>query len=62
LQPAYAEKADKDKPIILEAEKVFGNDTTQVYDLNGEIILVKGSIVVMVKMVKFELILRVMIH
>ena len=46
LQPAYAEKADKDKPIILEAEKVFGNDTTQVYDLNGEIILVKGSIVV----------------
>jgi lipopolysaccharide export system protein LptA len=45
-QPAYAEKADKDKPIILEAEKVFGNDTTQVYDLNGEILLVKGSIVV----------------
>lgn len=43
---AHAEKADQDKPIVLEAEKVFGNDTKQIYDLNGEILLVKGSIVV----------------
>ena len=42
----YAEKADQDKPIILEAEKVSGNDTSQVYDLNGEVLLVKGSIIV----------------
>jgi lipopolysaccharide export system protein LptA len=46
LHVAHAEKADQDKPIILEAEKVFGNDTTQIYDLNGDILLVKGSIVV----------------
>jgi len=45
-QLAYAEKADQDKPIILEAEKVSGNDTTQVYDLNGDVLLVKGSIIV----------------
>ena len=43
---AYAEKADQDKPIILEAEKVFGNDTKQIYELNGDVLLVKGSIVV----------------
>ena len=42
----FAEKADQDKPIILEAEKVSGNDTSQVYDLNGEVLLVKGSIIV----------------
>jgi len=42
----YAEKADQDKPIILEAEKVSGNDTSQVYDLSGEVLLVKGSIIV----------------
>jgi lipopolysaccharide export system protein LptA len=46
FQLAYAEKADQDKPIILEADKVFGNDTTQVYDLNGDVLLVKGSIIV----------------
>jgi lipopolysaccharide export system protein LptA len=43
---AHAEKADQDKPIILEAEKVSGNDTRQVYDLNGDVLLVKGSIIV----------------
>lgn len=45
INPAYAEKADQDKPIILEAEKVSGNDTSQVYDLNGEVLLIKGSII-----------------
>ena len=43
---AHAEKADQDKPIIVEAEKVFGDDTKQIYDLNGEVLLIKGSIVV----------------
>jgi len=46
LHLAHAEKADQDKPIIVEAEKVFGDDTKQIYDLNGEVLLVKGSIVV----------------
>ena len=43
---SYAEKADQDKPIILEAEKVSVNDVQQLYDLNGKILLIKGSIVV----------------
>lgn len=46
LHLAHAEKADQDKPIIVEAEKVFGDDTKQIYDLNGEVLLIKGSIVV----------------
>lgn len=43
---AHAEKADQDKPLILEAETVSVNDVQQVYDLNGQILLIKGSIVV----------------
>ena len=43
---AHAEKADQDKPIILEAEKVSVNDVQQIYDLQGQILLIKGSIVV----------------
>ena len=33
-----AEKADQDKPIILEAEKVSVNDVQQIYDLNGKVL------------------------
>jgi lipopolysaccharide export system protein LptA len=43
---AHAEKADQDKPVILEAEKVSVNDVQQIYDLKGQILLIKGSIVV----------------
>jgi lipopolysaccharide export system protein LptA len=43
---AHAEKADQDKPVILEAEKVSVNDVKQIYDLNGQVLLIKGSIVV----------------
>ena len=43
---ARAEKADRDKPLILEAEKVSMNDVKQIYDLSGQIFLVKGSIIV----------------
>lgn len=43
---SYAEKADQDKPLILEAEKVSVNDVQQIYDLNGQILLIKGTIVV----------------
>ena len=42
----YAEKADQDKPIILEAEKVSVNDVKQIYDLNGQVLITKGSILV----------------
>jgi lipopolysaccharide export system protein LptA len=45
-QNAIAEKADQDKPIILKAEKVSVNDVQQIYDLQGEILLIKGSMLV----------------
>ncbi|MBU3637092.1 lipopolysaccharide transport periplasmic protein LptA [Polynucleobacter sp. es-MAR-4] len=43
---AYAEKADQDKPIVLEAEKVSVNDVQQVYELDGQVLLTKGSILI----------------
>ena len=43
---SFAEKADQDKPLILEAEKVSVNDVQQVYELDGQILLIKGSIIV----------------
>jgi lipopolysaccharide export system protein LptA len=43
---AYAEKADQDKPIILEAEKVSVDDVKQIYDLKGQVLLIKGSIII----------------
>jgi lipopolysaccharide export system protein LptA len=43
---SHAEKADQDKPIILEAEKVSVNDVKQIYDLNGQVLIIKGSILV----------------
>jgi lipopolysaccharide export system protein LptA len=42
----HAEKADQDKPIVLEAESVSVNDVQQIYDLKGQILLIKGSMVV----------------
>jgi lipopolysaccharide export system protein LptA len=46
ITTAHAEKADQDKPIILEAEKVSVNDVQQVYDLEGKVVLIKGSILI----------------
>lgn len=46
ISPAYAEKADQDKPIILEAEKVSVKDVQQAYELDGEVLLTKGSILI----------------
>ncbi|MBT8634088.1 LptA/OstA family protein [Polynucleobacter paneuropaeus] len=43
---AYAEKADQKKPLILEADKVSVNDVQQAYELKGNILLIKGSILV----------------
>ena len=42
----HAEKADQDKPIILEAKKVSVNDVQQFYELDGEVLLIKGSILI----------------
>jgi lipopolysaccharide export system protein LptA len=46
INAARAEKADQDKPIILEAAKVSVNDVKQVYELDGEVLLIKGSILI----------------
>lgn len=43
---AFAEKADQDKPLILNANEVSINDVEQKYRLQGDILLIKGSIVV----------------
>ena len=43
---ALAEKADQDKPLILNADSVSINDVEQKYRLQGDILLIKGSIVV----------------
>ena len=42
----HAEKADQDKPIILEAEKISVNDVQQFYELDGDVLLIKGSILI----------------
>jgi lipopolysaccharide export system protein LptA len=44
--PALAEKADQDKPLILNAGSVSINEVEQKYKLQGDILLIKGSIVV----------------
>ena len=41
-----AEKADQDKPLILNADSVSINEVEQNYKLQGNILLIKGSIVV----------------
>lgn len=43
---AQAEKADQAKPVVLEAEKVSVNDVQQVYELEGQVLLTKGSILI----------------
>jgi lipopolysaccharide export system protein LptA len=43
---AFAEKADQDKPLILNADSVSINEVEQKYRLQGDILLIKGSIVV----------------
>ena len=43
---AIAEKADRDKALILNADSVSVDDVDQRYILKGDILLVKGSIVI----------------
>lgn len=43
---SFAEKADQDKPLILNANTVSIDDVEQKYRLEGDILLIKGSIVV----------------
>lgn len=43
---SFAEKADQDQPLILNANTVSIDDVEQKYHLEGDILLIKGSIVV----------------
>lgn len=42
----FAEQSDQEKPIVLEAEKVSVNDVRQIYELDGAVLLTKGSILI----------------
>ncbi len=46
IPSTYAEKADQDKPVILQTEKLSVNDVQQLYELDGEVLLTKGSILI----------------
>jgi lipopolysaccharide export system protein LptA len=50
--PAFAEKADKNKPINLEADTVVHDEAKQVSVLEGNVILTKGTIVIRAKIVE----------
>jgi lipopolysaccharide export system protein LptA len=46
LPPAFAEKADKDKPVHLEADRITVDDAKKVYVLEGNVQLVRGTMVI----------------
>ncbi|KJK20089.1 organic solvent tolerance protein OstA [Burkholderiaceae bacterium 16] len=43
--PASAEKADREKPLVLEADNASYDDVKQVYVLTGNVVLTKGTMV-----------------
>ncbi len=44
--PAHAERADRDKPIQIEARKITIDDAKKIQTLEGDVILTKGTIVI----------------
>jgi lipopolysaccharide export system protein LptA len=46
LQPAAAEKADKDKPVNLEADRITVDDAKKLHILEGNVVLVRGTLVI----------------
>ncbi|WP_342052814.1 MULTISPECIES: lipopolysaccharide transport periplasmic protein LptA [unclassified Cupriavidus] len=43
--PAHAERADRDKPLVLEADNASYDDVKQIYTLTGNVVLTKGTMV-----------------
>ncbi|MGY8527061.1 lipopolysaccharide transport periplasmic protein LptA [Paracidovorax citrulli] len=41
--PALAEQADRDKPLVLEADNASYDDVKQIYTLTGNVVLTKGT-------------------
>lgn len=46
ITPAYAEVADKNKPIELEADRIMIDDLKKVHTLEGNVKLIKGTILI----------------
>ncbi|MFZ2268573.1 MAG: lipopolysaccharide transport periplasmic protein LptA [Azonexus sp.] len=44
-QSAFAEKADRDKPLQLEANKVSIDDGKKIQILEGDVVLIKGTMI-----------------
>lgn len=44
-QSAFAEKADRDKPLQLEANKVSIDDAKKIQILEGDVVLIKGTMI-----------------
>jgi lipopolysaccharide export system protein LptA len=44
-QPAFAEKADRDKPMQLEANKMSIDDVKKIQVLEGNVVITKGTLV-----------------
>jgi len=43
--PAHAEKADRDKPMLVEASKVSIDDAKKIQILEGDVVITKGTMV-----------------
>ena len=43
---AHAEKADKDKPIALSSDKAQFDDVNQIYHLENNVLLIKGTLII----------------
>jgi lipopolysaccharide export system protein LptA len=43
---AHAERADKDKPIALSSDKALFDDVKQIYYLERNVLLIKGSLII----------------
>lgn len=44
-QPAHAEKADRDKPMQLEANRVSIDDAKKIQILEGDVVITKGTMI-----------------
>jgi lipopolysaccharide export system protein LptA len=44
--PALAERADRDKPVTLEADRITVDDAKQVQVFEGSVVLVQGTLVI----------------
>lgn len=43
--PAWAERADKDKPMLLEAQRVSIDDARKIQILEGDVVITKGTMI-----------------